>query len=601
MNTPIDLSKIYELRSSFTVIGLTGRTGSGCSEIGSLLKNGFDNKSYTIPKDNPVHNTDRKYKIVYNFAKVNFRPYYLIEYKHVIMLFIFSQEYEHVKNYLKSNFAEITDDKFSKLKDCFNALYPKLNSFDFENPESIQDEAIDNLYEIFNSPEFYQCNEIFGNVLKDISPILRIKIMQLFANNIRNGGCAICNSADYLVTVYNLVSVINRLIKGHKKKNKNYCKVVIDSLRNPLEIMYLKERYSAFYMMAVNSEESDIKRRLSERFKKESLVDEILQIDKEEYKTEKDTDFFKQNVSECIQKSDIHLSNISEEQALEFNKDNEEKLINTSPKFSCKSQLLKFVSLIEQPGIVTPSPEERIMQIAYTAKYNSGCISRQVGAVVTDENYSIKAVGWNNTPEGHVPCLLRSADDLLMGKDDEAFSSYEKEDKKFKPVFETEFQSIDKSNLKGRNISFCFKCIQNSIKEGKNQVHTRSLHAEESAFLQISKYGGQGIKGGKLFTTASPCELCAKKAYQLGISVIYYIDLYPGISISHILKAGTKFKEIRLFHGAIGTAYHKLYSPFMAYKDELSLLTGSEIKDYATKIKDELDEYKKQFGELKTR
>jgi len=33
------------------------------------------------------------------------------------------------------------------------------------------------------------------------------------------------------------------------------------------------------------------------------------------------------------------------------------------------------------------------MQLAYTAKYNSGCISRQVGAAVTDESYSIKAIG----------------------------------------------------------------------------------------------------------------------------------------------------------------------------------------------------------------
>ncbi|MBK7763474.1 MAG: hypothetical protein IPI46_08885 [Bacteroidetes bacterium] len=600
MNTPIDLSKIYELRTSFTIIGLTGRTGSGCSEIGSLLKNGFDEKIYSIPIGNALHNTDRKYKIVYNFAKLNFKPYYLIEYKHVIMLFIFSQEYEYVKEYLKINFPDLTDDKFSKLEDCFNELYPRLKDFNFGDPDLIQDGQIDDLYDIFNSHSFSKCSELFQDNFESISPIIRIKIMQLFANNIRNGGCAICNSSGDLVTVYNLVSVINRLIKGHKKKHQDYCKVVIDSLRNPLEIMYLKERYSAFYMMAVNSEESDIKNRLNDRYKEENLIDKILEIDKEEYKTEKDTEFFKQNVSECIQKSDIHLSNISEEKAAEFNESNIASSIITSPKFSCKSQLLKFVSLIEQPGIVTPSPEERIMQIAFTAKYNSGCISRQVGAVITDENYSIKAVGWNNTPEGHVPCLLRSADDLLTGNDSDAFSAYEKEDKTFKPVFEAEFRSIDKSNLKGRNISFCFKCIQNSIKEGKNQVHTRSLHAEESAFLQISKYGGQGIKGGKLFTTASPCELCAKKAYQLGISVIYYIDLYPGISISHILKAGTKHKEIRLFHGAIGAAYHKLYSPFMAYKDELSLLTGSEIKDYATKIKDELNEYKKQFGELKT-
>ncbi|WP_404801019.1 hypothetical protein [Aquipluma nitroreducens] len=81
----------------------------------------------------------------------------------------------------------------------------------------------------------------------------------------------------------------------------------------------------------------------------------------------------------------------------------------------------------------------------------------------------------------------------------------------------------------------------------------------------MTKYGGTGIKNGKLFTTASPCELCAKKAYQLGIKVIYYIDPYPGISEEHILSSGSNPIEIRLFNGAIGNAYHWLYDPIMPY------------------------------------
>lgn len=75
-------------------------------------------------------------------------------------------------------------------------------------------------------------------------------------------------------------------------------------------------------------------------------------------------------------------------------------------------------------------------------------------------------------------------------------------------------------------MTYCFKDVHNSrhvTGEIGNQVHTRSLHAEENAFLQLAKYGSSGIKGGKLFSTACCCELCAKKAYQLGIKEIYYI------------------------------------------------------------------------------
>ena len=153
--------------------------------------------------------------------------------------------------------------------------------------------------------------------------------------------------------------------------------------------------------------------------------------------------------------------------------------------------------------------------------------------------------------------------------------------------------------LNGRNTCFCFKSLKNSISEGKNQVHTRSLHAEENAFLQLTKYGGTGINNGILFSTASPCELCSKKAYQLGITLIYYIDPYPGISKSQILSSGDKPIEVRLFNGAIGSAYHQLYQPIMPYKDELGLLLNQNIKDKTSQLQAENADLKMKIEELK--
>lgn len=114
----------------------------------------------------------------------------------------------------------------------------------------------------------------------------------------------------------------------------------------------------------------------------------------------------------------------------------------------------------------------------------------------------------------------------------------------------------------------------------------RFFHTLENAFLQISKYGGAKIQGGKLFTTASPCELCSKKAYQLGIKEIYYIDPYPGISKSHVLTFGKNDNpKMIFFQGAIGNAYISLYAPRMPYKDEISLITGISAKEEAGKIR----------------
>ena len=87
--------------------------------------------------------------------------------------------------------------------------------------------------------------------------------------------------------------------------------------------------------------------------------------------------------------------------------------------------------------------------------------------------------------------------------------------------------------------------------------------------------GGQSLKNGTLYTTASPCELCAKKAYQLGIKLIIYIDPYPGISMRHIFANGYNKPNTKLFTGVIGKSYNKLFEPFLAYKDELAIIQNS--------------------------
>ena len=89
--------------------------------------------------------------------------------------------------------------------------------------------------------------------------------------------------------------------------------------------------------------------------------------------------------------------------------------------------------------------------------------------------------------------------------------------------------------------------------------------------LQISKFGGQGLVNGYLFVTPSPCELCSKKSYQLGIKQIYYIDKYPGIAKEHIIGVGFDSPVLIQFHGIVGRSFNKLFEPFLSYKDELNI------------------------------
>lgn len=55
-----------------------------------------------------------------------------------------------------------------------------------------------------------------------------------------------------------------------------------------------------------------------------------------------------------------------------------------------------------------------------------------------------------------------------------------------------------------------------------------------------------------MYVTASPCVLCSKKAYQLGIKEIVYLDTYTNIAPVLILACGFNQPKLRPFVGTIG-------------------------------------------------
>ena len=473
-------------------------------------------------------------------------------------------DFDTVQNFLKSaNFKEFNSD----FKKDYNRLYKEYKNIPFKKKNEETYEYITNKL----SNASLEIKKALGieNKYRNYS-----EISQNIGDNLRLSGTATSNKNIDLKNIFTISERINKfvkIIKYHKievKKEPAY--IVIDAFRNPFEAMYFKERYAAFYLFSINAEQRHVEDRLARGLK--MSIDQIKQQDDKENPSDtvdSAKNFVSQNIKACIQKSDIHIANNG--------------MYGNSNYHELYGQIIKYISLIQHPGLITPSLDEKMMQVAHTAKLNSACLSRQVGASITNQYGSLKAIGWNSVADGQTPCLLRSKDELLKGTISNSFSLYEK-GKKFNEAITEFYPKIKNEDLIGRNQSFCFSEIHNKqiMKEknqntkdckcDKNQVHTRSLHAEENAFLQISKYGGEGIKDGTLYSTASPCELCSKKAYQLGIKRIVYIDPYPGTAQEQILLSGLYPPKVKLFKGAIGSAYNKLYEPIISYKDELSAL-----------------------------
>ncbi|MDN7847551.1 hypothetical protein [Burkholderia seminalis] len=576
------INRVFEHRKNFLVIGLTGRTGSGCTTAAKILSSeSFSKLKLPRDKNPPIHHEDRKQRIVRLWAEKHWRPFTTISATGIILALALEEGLDTLINTVQSIDATIDIERLrselanheTEIKSAFK-IARSLHSGEWKDHEiSTAAEALSSgAISILD-----RAKVIFTN-----HGITYTKLFQLLGNNIRCSGSPTQQNIDpsKIFTIPETIEIIIRLLrKSFEIRGITQKYIAIDALRHPYEIRYLRERISSFYTLAVNTTDQERQRRLQGLH----LTDiEIKNLDEIEYpnKIAKAKDYshlVKQNIQACLELADIYISNIGHD---------------GESRHELTRQLVRYITLMQHPGLVTPTAIERCMQSALTAKANSGCISRQVGAVVTDPNYSVKAIGWNDVPQGQVPCILRNVAHLAQGDYDlAAYSDYERNDEGFQNVvIESYGISREVDSFEGRNLSYCFKSAYNKKKNNdkqihirplpaeENQVHTRSLHAEENAFLQIAKYGGQSISGGYLFTTASPCELCAKKAYQLGIKKIYYIDPYPGIATNHVLGSGNARPELHLFEGAIGTAYHDLYQPVMAYKDELPRLIAGRLK-----------------------
>ena len=376
-------------------------------------------------------------------------------------------------------------------------------------------------------------------------------------------------------------------------KNVRPVRIAIDSIKSVFEADYLRQRYSSFYLFAISTDNDIRKHRLMNGENKRLTMQQIKFSDWNEYSSEgykiykrdsEDIDesefkrriesnetpfshdyvrayaynnrlyqFYLQDVATSIENADIFISN-------NYN--------NTiSKNMELRWSVVRNVCLIMFPGLLVPTPIERCMQIAFAAKCNSGCLSRQVGAVVTDKEYNILSIGWNDVPCGDISCSHKNLVDLCKWEDKDAYSSYELENVDFREkINKFEHQKVSKILL-GLPMRYCFKDIHSNE---KNPMRSRAMHAEEKALALC----GESCKEGYLFTTSSPCEMCSKNAKNHKIKKIYYIELYPGISESQYTHSGDKnnIAEHILFTGAIGRAYTKMYTPFMPQKDILDML-----------------------------
>lgn len=147
--------------------------------------------------------------------------------------------------------------------------------------------------------------------------------------------------------------------------------------------------------------------------------------------------------------------------------------------------------------LVRPDWDEYFMKIAQVVALRSNCCRRQVAAVIV-KDHRIISTGYNGTPRGITNCCdggcSRCSSDAPSGT------------------------ALDE----------CLCC-----------------HGEENAIVQAA-YHGIAVKDATLYTTFSPCLLCAKMIINAGIAEVVYGERYSIDSTSRRIlnEAGVVLRSI---------------------------------------------------------
>lgn len=202
--------------------------------------------------------------------------------------------------------------------------------------------------------------------------------------------------------------------------------------------------------------------------------------------------------------------------------------IDSDAEKAIEKKLERLINLILSAEVITPTTAETAMYVAASAAGNSACLSRQVGAALTDNKGEIVSVGWNDVPKfgGGLYQFEPKADpkeDQRCIHRGEGICSNDIEKESIARTIAKELK--DAALVSADQVDEAAKIIRNS--KVKNLIEfSRSVHAEMHAIILGSQAAGDRVRGGKLFCTTYPCHSCARHIILAGIKEVYYIEPY---------------------------------------------------------------------------
>lgn len=196
----------------------------------------------------------------------------------------------------------------------------------------------------------------------------------------------------------------------------------------------------------------------------------------------------------------------------------------------------RFLELIFDIGVRTPTLRESTMYKAESAAAKSACMSRQVGASIVSSSGELIAIGWNDVPK--FGGGLYSEDDRRI-YDDRAKDFRDGDmrchnwsggvchnDQNKKRIISQVVEEVAKIEGADAKKKITIEDAVNRTDVKSLIEFSRSIHAEMEAILSVAREGKHSLVGATLFTNTYPCHNCARHIVAAGIKEVVYIKPY---------------------------------------------------------------------------
>lgn len=396
----------------------------------------------------------------------------------------------------------------------------------------------------------YECIEIkLSDYIKEQETFEKTtRNFEYYDGIIKKGNNLRKNRGNDILSKYAINEIAKNRVKKSDKINgsedlvysKRIC-YIINSIKHIDEYRLLKKVYqNIFYFVGVFSPLEVRKRNMENNRIEKPDIEKLISVDSDQKES------YGQKVSKTFMNSDYFLR------------------IEDSHDEKINDKLLRFLDLIFGTKIITPSIDETAMYQASSAAANSACMSRQVGAAITNSKGDLISVGWNDVPKagGNLYTSNSQSDHRCINKDGgKCFNDSEK-----KLLIDLISEELIKQNaIEKKQIDKVKETLEDTRIKDLLEF-SRAVHAEMHAIINATSKSGSEIINGKLYCTTYPCHNCARHIVASGISEVYYIEPYSkslalklhGDSITERTEEDNRVK-ILMYDGVSPSRYIDLF------------------------------------------